>query len=174
MNIDKLIGLGRDWGLAVGACILIVFVWNACTMFGPRSSGTAPDFTLTDVAGGTWTLSSAKRTVVLNFWATWCGPCMAEIPEFVEYQAAYPEVAVVGVSLDKKAPQSKLAAVARRKGINYTILHDASNRVGLKYGVSTLPTTIVVDAEQQIVASRTGTLTAERLEDLVLTSIAKP
>lgn len=173
MKSSFLLPLIRDWGLSIGAAIVILITWNACSSCGMRS-GAAPDFTLPDLSGSKWTLSESKRMVVLNFWATWCGPCMSEIPEFVEFQEAYPDVEVVGVSLDKRASQSKLAAVVRRKGINYTILHDRSNAVGRKYRVSTLPTTFIVGSDKEIRDSRVGTLTASGLEQLVLAAQSAP
>ena len=80
-------------------------------------------FTMKDVAGQDVTLSQFKgKVILLNFWATWCGPCKVEIPEFIEFQSRYGEAGlqVVGVSIDDTA--EKLEPYVRDMKMNYTVL----------------------------------------------------
>ncbi len=107
----------------------------------------APNFTLRDLAGNVMSLSQLKgKVVLLNFWATWCGPCRVEMPAMEQLYRTLPrrEFEILAVSTD---PQG--AAVTRpfqqEMGFTFPILHDSEYRVGLTYGARTIPITFVVD-----------------------------
>src|SRR5215475_7630391 len=103
----------------------------------------APDFTLESLDGKNVTLSAYHgRAVLLNFWATWCGPCKIEMPWFVELQKEYgPQgLEIVGVAMDD-ASKDDIAKFVKEMGVNYPILigkEDVGNQYG---GVNVLPTT---------------------------------
>ena len=85
---------------------LLLVLAVATTIFGrlraPSQQGTAADFTLPDLQGQPVSLSDLRgREVVLNFWATWCGPCRAELPMLAAWARAHPEVVVLGISADR-------------------------------------------------------------------------
>lgn len=96
------------------------------------------------------------KVVLLNFWATWCGPCRMEIPEFERLQREYQgRVQIIGLSVDE-SPASDVAAVARQLGINYPVVM-ASDVLQAKFGaIPAVPTTFVIDRQGQIVQRAVG------------------
>jgi len=107
----------------------------------------APNFTLRDLTGNVMSLSQLRgKVVLLNFWATWCGPCRVEMPAMEQLYRTLPrkEFEILAVSTD---PQG--AAVTRpfqrEMGLTFPILHDSEYRVGLTYGARTIPITFMVD-----------------------------
>lgn len=107
----------------------------------------APNFALRDLAGHVVSLSQLRgKVVLLNFWATWCGPCRVEMPAMEQLYRTLPrrEFEILAVSTD---PQG--AAVTRpfqrEMGFTFPILHDSEYRVGLAYGARTIPITFMVD-----------------------------
>ena len=117
----------------------------------------APDFELKSLDGKNVKLSDFRgKAVLLNFWATWCGPCKIEMPWFVELQKQYgPQgLEVVGVAMDD-ASQEDIAKFAREMGVNYTILL-GTDSVGDRYSVSVFPTTFFVDRDGKLVAREFG------------------
>jgi peroxiredoxin len=128
----------------------------------------APEFTLKDVNGATVKMSDYKgKVVLLDFWATWCGPCKIEIPWFIEFERTYKDrdFAVVGVSLDEDGWESVKPYIAEKK-INYRVVigdDDLSSKFGaiaINGPVEALPTTMVIDREGRIAAAHVG-LTAK-------------
>jgi len=118
----------------------------------------APDFTLQTLDGKSVTLSSLRgRGVLLNFWATWCGPCKIEMPWFVELQKEYgPQgLQIVGVAMDDSSPQD-IQTFVKEMGVNYPILL-GKEAVGQAYGgVDVLPTTFFIDRDGKIVSREFG------------------
>lgn len=108
----------------------------------------APDFELQDLDGNPVRLSDFEgQTVVLNFWATWCGPCRAEAPSFSAFAEAHPDVPVLGLVAD--GPPNKVRAVADDLGIRYRVI-SADPETLRAYGVSIFPTTVVVNPDGSV------------------------
>jgi len=118
----------------------------------------APDFALKDADGKTAHLADYKgKVVLLDFWATWCGPCKIEIPWFMEFEQKYKDqgFAVVGVSMDEDG-WTVVKPYLQQLKINYRILL-GNDKVGDQYGgVDSLPTTFLIDRQGRIAATHVG------------------
>ena len=128
-----------------------------------RAAEPAPDFTLETLDGDEITLSDLRgKPVLVDFWATWCGPCEETIPVLVEFQRKYGErVRVLGVSVDWE--REAVAPFAREHGMNYPVLF-GDEALAMQYGAPGFPTLFVVDAEGQIVEAHVGVITLPELE----------
>ena len=109
----------------------------------------APQFTLTDSNGAKVKLADYRgKVVLLNFWATWCGPCQVEIPWFKEFEQQYKSkgLEVLGVSMDEEGWAAVKPYIAEHK-INYRILLGDDTVAQLYGGLDALPTTFMIDRE---------------------------
>lgn len=112
----------------------------------------APDFTLFDIYGEEKNLSDFRgRVVILDFWATWCPPCKAEIPHFIELYNEYKDkgLEIIGVALDLNA-EKVVRAFAEENGITYTLLLGEKEVSDLYGGIRSIPTTFVIDRKGEI------------------------
>ena len=118
----------------------------------------APDFSLKDVNGREVKLSDYKgKVVLLNFWATWCGPCKIEIPWFIDFEQRFKDrgFAVLGVSMDEDGWESVKPYLEGRK-VNYRVVI-GNDEVADQYGgVSSLPTSFLVDQTGRVASVRVG------------------
>jgi len=126
---------------------------------------TVPPFTITDVDGRSMSSSSLRGKVVLvNFWATWCPPCRAEIPDLVKLQERYRDkLVILGVSEDEIPPEQVKAFAANMK-VNYVEAMTTPELRKIFRGVSALPTTFVIDREGKLVRKHVGLLSAPETE----------
>ena len=119
---------------------------------------TAPDFTLKDSDGKVVKLSDYKgKVVLLNFWATWCGPCKIEIPWFVEFEQNYRDkgFAVLGVSMDEDGWDTVKPYLTANK-VNYRVVI-GDDMTAQKYGgVESLPTSFIIDKEGRTAVTHIG------------------
>jgi len=122
-----------------------------------RNPDPAPDFKLTSLDGKPVTLAGSKgKVILLNFWATWCGPCRAEIPDLVELQNKYKDrLQILGLVVDDD-DQDAIKEFAEKFGINYPVAI-AGDDIRFQYGgIAALPTSFVLDAEGRIVQKHEG------------------
>jgi cytochrome c biogenesis protein CcmG/thiol:disulfide interchange protein DsbE len=122
-----------------------------------RNPDPAPDFKLTGLDGKPVTLAGSKgKVILLNFWATWCGPCRAEIPDLVELQNKYKDrLQILGLVVDDD-DQDAIKEFAEKFGINYPVAI-AGNDIRFQYGgIAALPTSFVLDSEGRIVQKHEG------------------
>ncbi len=109
----------------------------------------APNFTLRDLTGKVRSLSQFRgKVVLLNFWATWCGPCRIEMPAMEQLYQTFPrrEFEILAVSTDVQGP-AVTGPFQQRMGLTFPILHDSEYRTGLVYGARTLPITFMLDRQ---------------------------
>jgi thiol-disulfide isomerase/thioredoxin len=139
-----------------------------------RDAAPVGDFSVTDLSGRTFTSAGLKGKVVLvNFWATWCPPCRAEIPDLVKLQDKYRDhLLVLGISQDE-GPVEEVHKFAAQHGINYPIAMSTPDLEKVFRGVSALPTTFVIDREGKIAQRHVGMLNAAvtELETAVLAGL---
>jgi thiol-disulfide isomerase/thioredoxin len=122
----------------------------------------APDFTLRSLDGATVTGQSLKgQAVVLNFWATWCGPCLKEIPDLKQV-ASETGAKVIGIALDEDGVKAVKPFVLQH-GINYTVLLGNQEVFEQFHGMG-IPYTLVLDGERRVIRIYRGTTTREALE----------
>lgn len=139
--------------------------------FAPRLAlaSPAPDFTLQSLDGKTMRLSDFRgKAVLLNFWATWCGPCKIEMPWFVELQKQYAAQGfqIVGVAMDD-ASKEDISKFAKDMGVNYPILIGKES-VGDEYGgVPALPETFLIGRDGKIVDKILGLRGKAEIEDAI-------
>lgn len=103
------------------------------------------------------------KVLVVNFWASWCPPCRAEIPGFIELQKKYRDKGLVFVGIALDSPD-KAAAFAKKIGVNYPVLIDRNSTV---LNLSGLPYTVVFDRNGAVVATHSGAWSEEKLDDIV-------
>jgi len=129
----------------------------------------APDFALTTLSGEEFKLSALRGTpVVLNFWATWCPPCRAELPELRTASERYAgQVAIVGVNQAETA--ATVAKSAPDLGLTFPIPLDQAGAVSRVYGVRSLPTTFFIDRDGVVRQIQNGPLTEAILAQLLRT-----
>jgi thiol-disulfide isomerase/thioredoxin len=117
------------------------------------------DFELEDLSGKKLKLSSfAGRVVLLNFWATWCGPCRAEIPSMQELYGKLSSLGLVVVAVNLQESKGTVAAFAKSSKMTFPILLDTQGEVGSTYGASAIPTTYVIDRRGLALAGIQGSM----------------
>jgi peroxiredoxin len=131
---------------------LIALVFSVFAASSLASSGMegqqAPDFALKSSTGENLRLSEYRGDVVMiNFWATWCGPCRQEMPLLEELYSRYQRVGfnLLGVNIDDDSRRAM--QMAEELGINFPVLFDASKEVSKLYEVEAMPVTVLVDRE---------------------------
>jgi cytochrome c biogenesis protein CcmG/thiol:disulfide interchange protein DsbE len=120
---------------------------------------------LTDLEGRTLTLEDYKdKVVLLNFWATWCGPCREEIPALAALQSHYRnQVVIVGLSIDER-PAEDVRTFAKTLGVNYPVVMAGDDLQKAFGGITSVPSTFVVNREGRVVQRHIGTLDPQHTE----------
>jgi thiol-disulfide isomerase/thioredoxin len=122
-----------------------------------RNPDAAPAFKLDTLDGKPISLADAHgKVILLNFWATWCGPCRAEIPDLIELQTKYKDhLQIIGLTVDDDDPAT-VKKVVEKTGINYPVAM-ASAEVRMKYGgIAALPTSFMLDSEGRVMQKHEG------------------
>lgn len=131
-----------------------------------------PDFTLVLADGSAFQASDlAGRALLLNFWATWCGPCRHEIPLLLQAQAQHADALLV-LAINVKEHRSQVEAFAQELDMRLPIVLDADGAVVDLFQVRGYPTSVFVDAAGRLVATWQGVLDADKLEALTKAALA--
>ena len=141
----------------------------------------APDFTLTDQYGAAHTLSDYRGKVVfLNFWATWCPPCRAEMPDIQSLYEAYGDaedaevviLAVAAPGLGRETDEAGVTAFLSENGYTYPVVMDPTGDVLRAYGISAFPTTFMIDAEGSVFGYVPGAMSREIMQSIIDQTVA--
>jgi thiol-disulfide isomerase/thioredoxin len=142
----------------------------------PKMQGKqAPNFTLVDLEGKKVSLSDYKgRPVLVNFWATWCGPCKVEMPWFEEFRKQYSAqgLEILGLADDVDVGKDKIAKAAQQTGVSYPILMTDGKVQEAYGGLDVLPVSFYVDKTGKVVLQTAGLGSKERLEQNIKKLIA--
>lgn len=177
-NSNKLIivVIGLWIGIFVGVGVIVALVLSGTISLGGSNTadGAAPlarleegslanDFTLDNLKGEKIRLSDLRgKPVVLNYWATWCVPCIEEMPMFQAYSERYPNFMMIGVN---QAESLELVSpFIERMGLTYPILLDLNSKVSQAYKVFLLPTTFFIDEEGMIRFRHYGIMTQDQFQ----------
>lgn len=135
----------------------------------------APDFALEDQYGNIHTMADYKgKTIFLNFWATWCPPCRAEMPEIQEIYEEYGEnqsdVVILGVAspdTGREGNAESIAAFLEENNYTYPVVMDTGGSLAYYYGISAYPTTFMIDSSGNVYGYVTGQITKEIMQSII-------
>jgi thiol-disulfide isomerase/thioredoxin len=128
----------------------------------------APEFSLTSTNGKEIKLSNYKgKIVILDFWATWCGPCRKGIPDLIELQREFDkDLVVIGISLDAETKKNVIPFM-QKIGINYPVVYGTFEVTKLYGGVGGIPTSFVINKKGEIVDKHVGLVPKSQYSDLI-------
>ncbi|MAT97705.1 MAG: hypothetical protein CL608_11220 [Anaerolineaceae bacterium] len=134
----------------------------------------AYDFALNDIDGNQVQLSNyAGRPVIINFWATWCGPCLVEMPELEAAYQDYQEEGLVILALDQQESAEDVANFFAELDLSFTAVLDQEGTVSELYGVANvLPTTFFINGEGQITAIHRGPMVQSQIDDYLADTLS--
>jgi peroxiredoxin len=135
---------------ALALLTVLTLVPALCVPAGMQLGQPAPDFALRSIQGDNVRLSEHTGEVVLiNFWATWCGPCRQEMPALDEIYGKYRRAGLVlfSVNIDEPANEAAAREMAKTLKVSYPVLFDIRKDVSRAYQASTMPLTVLIDRE---------------------------
>lgn len=130
---------------------------------GLKNGAKAPDFELKTLTGETVKLSDFRgKKVLLNFWATWCGPCKEEVPHLEKFsKEAGDDVVILAVNID---PQLDVKGFAKQYGITFPVLLDEDDHVNTTYKIVAIPTTYFINSKGIIESKFPGAMSEEQMK----------
>ena len=143
--------LSRRQVLALGATGTALALGLPAAQAAVPTASPAPDFTLRTLEGPNLRLLEQRgKVVLLNFWATWCGPCREEMPQLNRlYEKYRPSgFTLVGVNVDEDSRNA--AGIAGQMGVKFPVLLDSDKRVSKLYDLSAMPSTVLIDRDGRV------------------------
>jgi thiol-disulfide isomerase/thioredoxin len=150
-NTDSSTFLRRARRLATTALAVTALGLAASASASKDVSGPAPDFTLPAQAASAVQLSKLRgQVVMINFWATWCGPCRTEFPLLEQLYKKYKPVGFTLLGVNVEDASADPGAWLKTTPVTFPVLFDRKNEVSVLYGVSAMPTTVLVDRKGNV------------------------
>lgn len=139
--------------------VLLAFMFSPCACLAGKETK-APDFTLANLEGKDVTLSDllAEGPVIVDFWATWCKPCIKGFPGLQELFEKYKDrgLKVVAVSVDSPKSRSRVGPFIKSKKYSFEVLLDTQGRVAKKYNAVTIPRAVLISPDGEIACATVG------------------
>ncbi len=143
---------------------------TAVTTGSAQMGQLAPDFSLPTLGGGETNLSDyAGQVVLVNFWATWCPPCKAEMPDINAYYEARQDDGLVVLAVNAQEDAATVSSFIEATGFSFPVLLDSDGRVEQQYQVRSFPMTFVIDRDGRVVYIHNGLISPD-----VLTAVLDP
>jgi len=141
----------RSTAKFVRFCALAALVAASGAIAAGGDAGPAPAFTLSALNGQKDSLGQYKgQVVMLNFWATWCGPCQQEMPLLDQMYRQYKPAGFTLLGINVDADEPAVQALLARRPVSFTVLLDPRNSVSREYHVDEMPSTIIIDRKGEI------------------------
>ena len=149
---------------------LVALTLTSCTHQSSDTEARWPSVIVADSSGteiNSGDLLNGNRLVV-SLWSTWCVPCRRELPQLQQFAVEHQDVSVVAVNLGDKL--DSVAAYADEIGLTMPVIIDSEGRISAALGVTSVPSTIVINSHGKVIATHVGEITADELAVLVETS----
>ncbi len=140
---------------------------------GIKVGEVAPDFTLTDLDGNQVSLSDFRgKTVLINFWATWCPPCRKEMPDIESLYQQYKDLDFVVLGVDIAESADNVRRFVKQGGYSWTFVIDAGYQAAVAYQVRAIPSSFFLDEEGVVRAAHVGYMTKRAMEGYLAQTVS--
>ena len=148
-------------------CALVLLTMTSCARQSVESEARWPSVSVVNSSGTEINSGDllTGNTLVVGLWSTWCVPCRRELPQLQEFAAKHQNVSVVAVNLGDKL--DSVAAYAKEIGLTMPVVIDTEGRISSALGVTSVPSTLVIDSSGKVIATHVGEITADELAVLV-------